>query len=69
MAAADEMTVMPGRTDLYFTPEDSEAETVKIRNAVYRPIESIWGHRAGNPIECVEDQEFLRAAVHGLMAE
>ena len=61
--------VMPGRTDLYFTPEDSEAETVKIRNAVYRPIESIWGHRAGNPIECVEDQEFLRAAVHGLMAE
>ncbi len=60
--------VMPGRTDLYFTPEDSEAETAKIPNATYRPIESIWGHRAGNPIECVEDQTFLREAVHGLMA-
>ena len=60
--------VMPSRTDLYFTPEDSEAETAKIPNATYRIIESIWGHRAGNPIECVEDQTFLRKAVHGLMA-
>ncbi len=63
-----ETLIMPGRTDLYFTPEDSEAETAKIPNATYRPIESIWGHRAGNPIECVEDQEFLREAVRALMA-
>lgn len=60
--------VMPGRTDLYFTPEDSEAEAARIPNAEYKPIESIWGHRAGNPIECEEDRAFLRDAVHGLLA-
>lgn len=60
--------IMPGRTDLYFTPEDSEAEAGHIPDADYRPIESIWGHRAGNPIECDEDRAFLRDAVHGLLA-
>lgn len=59
--------IMPGRTDLYFTPEDSEAEAAKIPGAEFRPIESIWGHRAGNPIECDEDRAFLRDAVHGLL--
>ncbi|NKB57365.1 MAG: alpha/beta fold hydrolase [Alphaproteobacteria bacterium] len=60
--------IMPGRTDLYFTPEDSEAEAARIPGAEYRPIESIWGHRAGNPIESDEDRAFLRDAVHGLLA-
>ena len=48
---------------------DSEAEAAKIPNAEYRPIESIWGHRAGNPIECDVDRAFLRDAVHELLAE
>ncbi|WP_064203166.1 alpha/beta fold hydrolase [Brevibacillus brevis] len=46
--------VMPVRTDLYFTPEDSEYETKHIPNATFKPIESIWGHLAGfglNPVD------------------
>jgi homoserine O-acetyltransferase len=33
--------VMPGRTDLYFPPEDSEYEVSKMPNAQLRPIESV----------------------------
>ena len=39
--------VMPGRTDLYFPPEDNEIEVSMMPNAEFRPIESIWGHLAG----------------------
>ncbi|WP_103109304.1 alpha/beta fold hydrolase [Brevibacillus reuszeri] len=39
--------VMPVRTDLYFTAEDSQYETSLIPNATFQPIESIWGHLAG----------------------
>ena len=55
--------IMPSRTDLYFTAEDSEAEWALIPNAQFRPIESIWGHRAGNPRGNPDDEAFLRAAV------
>ena len=41
--------VMPGRTDLYFPPEDNETEVSMMPNAELRPIESIWGHLAGGP--------------------
>lgn len=61
--------VMPSRTDLYFTPEDSEAETAQMPNAEFRPIESIWGHRAGNPTHNPEDEAFLRQAVDDLLAD
>src|SRR3546814_7572997 len=47
--------IMPSRTDLYFTPEDSEADAARMPNAEFRPIESIWGHRAGNPSLSPED--------------
>lgn len=60
--------IMPSRTDLYFTPEDSEAETAKMPNAEFRPIESIWGHRAGNPSLNPEDMRFIRKAVDDLTA-
>jgi len=60
--------VMPGRTDLYFTTEDSKAETDKMPNAEYRPIESNFGHRAGNPTHCKEDEAVLRKAVQDLLA-
>ena len=59
--------IMPSRTDLYFTPEDAEAECAQIPKAEFRPIESIWGHRAGNPIDNSEDEAFLRAAVRQLL--
>ncbi|MBD2579491.1 alpha/beta fold hydrolase [Oscillatoria sp. FACHB-1406] len=60
--------VMPSRTDLYFTPEDCQAEAASIPDAIYRPIESIWGHRAGNPYQNLEDERFIRDAVRELLS-
>lgn len=59
--------VMPGRTDLYFTAQDSKIETDMMPNAEYRPIESKFGHRAGNPTNCKEDEAVLRNAVQDLL--
>jgi homoserine O-acetyltransferase len=55
--------VMPATTDLYFTPEDCQAEASLIPQAEYRPIPSIWGHRAGNPYQNPDDEAFIRQAV------
>ena len=60
--------VLPGRTDLYFTAHDSKTETDMMPNAEYRPIESKFGHRAGNPTHCKEDEAVLRQAVRDLLA-
>jgi homoserine O-acetyltransferase/O-succinyltransferase len=59
--------IMPSTTDLYFTAEDSEAETRQMPNAEFRPIRSIWGHRAGNPVQNAEDEAELRSAVRALL--
>ncbi|MGB7415701.1 MAG: alpha/beta fold hydrolase [Thermosynechococcaceae cyanobacterium] len=59
--------VMPATTDLYFTPEDCQAEADLIRNSRYIPIPSIWGHRAGNPYQNPEDEAFINAAVDELL--
>lgn len=61
--------VMPGTTDLYFTPEDCEAEAAMIKQAQYLPIPSIWGHRAGNPYQNPVDELFIRNAVQNLLAD
>jgi homoserine O-acetyltransferase len=37
-------------------------------NAEFRPIESVWGHRAGNPSLNPVDEAFLRQAVDDLLA-
>jgi homoserine O-acetyltransferase len=58
--------VMPGITDLYFTPEDSKYETERIPNASYRPIESIWGHFAGRGIH-EEDTKFINDEIKSLL--
>jgi len=34
-------------TDLYFTVEDSRREVARMPRPSWRPIPSIWGHRAG----------------------
>lgn len=60
--------IMPSTTDLYFTAADSEVETKQMPNATFRPIVSIWGHRAGNPIQCPEDDAMLRTAVRELLS-
>lgn len=60
--------VMPSTTDLYFTLEDSRAETALMPNAELRPITSDWGHRAGNPQHSPADEAVLRQAVRDLLA-
>ena len=59
--------VMPGRTDLYFPPEDNEAEVGMMPNAKLRPIESIWGHLAGGPGYNPADTAFVDAALRELL--
>ncbi len=66
-AIAAPTLVMPATTDLYFTPEDCEAEAALIPNSKYRPIPSIWGHRAGNPYQNTEDEMFIQQAVIALL--
>jgi homoserine O-acetyltransferase len=60
--------VMPGRTDLYFPPEDSEYEVSKMPNAELRPMPSIWGHFAGGPGLSPADVKFLDEALKELLA-
>ena len=50
------------------TPEDAEAEARLMPNAEFRPIESVWGHRAGNPTTNATDHTFIRKAVEDLTA-
>ncbi len=59
--------LMPGRTDLYFTPEDIEAECAQIPGARYVPLESVYGHRAGNPTHNPQDEASIRAVVNDLL--
>lgn len=60
--------VMPGRTDLYFPPEDSEFEVAHMPNAKLVPIESVWGHFAGGPGTNPVDVAFLDAKLKELLA-
>ncbi|HTC12556.1 MAG TPA: alpha/beta fold hydrolase [Acetobacteraceae bacterium] len=55
--------LMPGETDLYFRVADNEVEQEHLRDAVLRPIPSIWGHRAGNPSVIPQDARFVRTEV------
>jgi homoserine O-acetyltransferase len=55
--------LMPGATDLYFRTADNEAELPFLASASLRPIPSIWGHRAGNPVVNPEDAAFIKQEV------
>jgi homoserine O-acetyltransferase len=59
--------LMPGETDLYFRVADNAAELPHLARAELRPIPSIWGHRAGNPVVIPADTRFVRDAVRGLL--
>lgn len=61
--------LMPSRTDLYFRVADNEAEMPHLQSAELAPIPSIWGHRAGNPVQSPEDARFLRERVGRLLAD
>ena len=56
--------LLPGETDLYFRVADNVAELPHLAHAELRPIPSVWGHRAGNPVQNPADQAFLHQAVH-----
>ncbi|QBD76169.1 alpha/beta fold hydrolase [Ktedonosporobacter rubrisoli] len=60
--------IMPARTDLYFTIQDSEYESGLMPRATFRPIESIWGHFAGRGINPV-DTKFIDDNLKALLAE
>lgn len=64
------MLLMPGQTDRYFDWRDNERELPKLVNAssaVLRPIPSIHGHRAGNPIRIPADRDFIKANILTLL--
>jgi homoserine O-acetyltransferase len=60
--------VMPGTTDLYFPPEDSQFEVANMPNATFVPITSIWGHFAGGPGTSSADVKFLDGKLKELLA-
>ncbi|RXT54213.1 alpha/beta fold hydrolase [Bradyrhizobium betae] len=60
--------IMPSKTDLYFTPEDSEIEAANMPNAKFIPIPSVWGHFAGGPGLNPEDGAFLDSKLKELLA-
>ena len=60
--------IMPSTTDLYFRVADNEREVVHMKRARLRPIESIWGHRAGNPSQNPADDAFIDREVKALLA-
>jgi homoserine O-acetyltransferase len=61
--------LMPGATDLYFRTADNEAELAYLTAALLRPIPSIWGHRAGNPVANPDDMLFIRNEVRAWLAQ
>ncbi len=61
--------LMPGDHDLYFQVDDNRLEMQHLRNAELHPIPSVWGHRAGNPLNQPEDRAFIETRVKALLAE
>ena len=61
--------LMPGATDLYFRTADNQAELPLLKSATLRPIPSIWGHRAGNPVANPADMLFIQNEVRDHLAQ
>ncbi|HWJ73743.1 MAG TPA: alpha/beta fold hydrolase [Kaistia sp.] len=55
--------LLPGRTDMYFPPDDNALDVPHLARSELRPIPSIWGHVAGAPENNPTDLAFLRNAV------
>lgn len=60
------MLLLPCQTDQYFVPEDNEYEAKYLRNAIYEPIPSIWGHMAGAGVD-PPDGKWLDKKIAGFM--
>jgi len=59
--------IMPGSTDLYFTPEDSQHEIEHIHNVELRVIPSVWGHQAGRGL-APADALFVDAGLRDVLS-
>jgi len=59
--------VMPAEMDLYFPPEDNEAEVKLMPNAEFCAIKSVWGHFAGGGVNPV-DTQFIDETLKALLA-
>ena len=59
--------LLPCRTDMYFPPEDNEAEAAMMPNAEVRVIDSIWGHYAGGG-RVAEDTAVIDTALKEILA-
>jgi homoserine O-acetyltransferase len=60
-------TVMASQTDLYFTPDDIEAQASYISGARFRTIPSLWGHMAGSGLNPA-DSAFIEREIASLLA-
>ena len=60
--------VVAGSHDLYFTPDDLAADAAAIPGAAFHQIDSLLGHRAGNPHSSPPEQQRLRSIVEALLA-
>ncbi|PNY25587.1 Homoserine O-acetyltransferase [Tolypocladium capitatum] len=63
--------VLPGKTDLYFPPEDSEYEVKCMSDGIGKciPFPSIWGHWAGGPGTSVQDLDWLDHKLKAFLAD
>jgi homoserine O-acetyltransferase len=59
-------TVIAGRHDLYFPPEDCAAEAALVPGSRFEVLESVLGHRAGNPRDAPAEQAVIRDAIERL---
>ena len=61
--------VVAGSHDLYFPPADLAAEAAAIPGARFERIDSVLGHRAGNPHSSPAEQQRLRSIVDHLLQQ
>ncbi len=60
--------IVAGSHDLYFPPDDLAADAARLPGARFHRLESILGHRAGNPHSSPPEQRQLRRIVDQLLA-
>ncbi|TCD68286.1 hypothetical protein EIP91_011252 [Steccherinum ochraceum] len=60
--------IMPCNTDLFFTPEDNEAELKHMKNARMVVINSDWGHQAAAGLNDADDA-FIKEEVNKFLEE
>ena len=60
--------VMPSQTDQYFPPEDGKTETKYLKNGVFDPIPTIWGHIGGGGAN-EDDTKWMDARISKFLSE